>query len=242
MVQTTNSDATSTDKEAYKASRVKLAKDAVIEYESPINLMGSIEISKPIRIGAYTYIIGPARIGSVPSIGRFCSIAPGLNAGPSDHPVDWLSTSPFQYSKRKFAFADWHEGFVFTRRTRKNDPTRALDPVTIGNDVWIGTGVTMLNGVSIGDGAIVAAGSVVTKPVPPYAIVGGIPARLIRMRFPKQMVDRLLEMKWWRFDAKALSGLPFHNPKQALELLEARIENGEAIEAPPAFRVMEQAP
>lgn len=239
MVQT-NSDATG--KEAYKASRIKLAKGAVIEYESPVNLMGQIEISKPIRIGAYTYIIGPARIGSVPSVGRFCSIAPGLSAGPSDHPVDWLSTSPFQYSKRKFAFSDWHEGFVFTPRTRKNDATRALDPVTIGNDVWIGTGVTILNGASIGDGAIVAAGSVVTKPVPPYAIVAGIPARLIRMRFPEQMVDRLLEMKWWRFDAKALSGLPFHNPKQALELLEARIKNGEAIEAPPAFRVMEQAP
>jgi len=238
MVRTTKSKTTLP--EGCRAPGVKLGKNAVLEYEVPVNLIGSVKISKSMRIGAYTYIVGPSRIGSVPSIGRYCSIAPGLNAGPSDHPVTWLSTSPFQYSKGKFAFSDWHEGFAFTPRNRKNDPTRKLEPVAIGNDVWIGAGVTILNGASIGDGAIVAAGSVVTKPVPSYAIVGGIPARVIRMRFPERTVNRFLEMKWWRFDARALSGLPFDKPMQALKLLEARIANGEAVETLPAFRVLER--
>lgn len=222
-----------------EASNVRLGKRAVLEYEPPISLLGAIKIVRSIRIGAYSYLVGPSRIGSVPSIGRYCSIGPGLNAGPSDHPVAWLSTSPFQYSKKKFAFSDWHDEFVFTNRSPENDPTINLDPVVIGNDVWIGAGVTILNGASIGDGAIVAAGSVVTKPVPPYAIVGGVPARILRMRFPENLINRFLEVKWWRFDAKTLSGLPFDKPMDALEELERRFVHGEAIEATPTFKVMD---
>jgi acetyltransferase-like isoleucine patch superfamily enzyme len=222
-----------------RAPGIKLGKGAVLEYEEPVSLIGSIKIARSMRIGAYTYVVGPSRIGGVPSIGRYCSIAPGFNGGPSDHPMDWLSTSPFQYSKRKFAFSNWHDGFAFTPRTNENDRTRLLEPVTIGNDVWIGAGVTILNGASVGDGAIVAAGSVVTKPVPPYAIVGGIPAKLLRMRFPQPLIDRLVETAWWRFDARALSGLPFDKPLDALEMLESRIAGGEALEAPPAYRVFQ---
>ncbi len=70
----------------------------------------------------------------------------------------------------------------------------------IGNDVWIGSNVLIIGGIKIGDGAIVAAGAVVTKDVPPYAIVGGIPARIIRFRFDKEQINKLLELKWWNKD------------------------------------------
>src|SRR5690606_20491270 len=126
----------------------------------------------------------------------------------------------------KFAFAPWHEGFGFTPRTRENDPARQRSAIHIGNDVWIGAGAIVLDGASIGDGAIVAAGSVVTKPVPAYAIVAGVPAKLVRMRFPDPIVERLLAEKWWRFDASSLSGLPFDDPVRALDELQSRISAG----------------
>lgn len=227
-------------KREYKATHVKVRKGASLEYEAPVHLMGTVQVGHSTRIGAFSYIVGPCRMGRVASIGRYCSIAPGLNAGPSDHPTQWLSTSPFQYSSKKFEFAEWHEDFEFTRRTGKNDPAKALEPVTIGNDVWIGAGVTILGGVTIGDGAILAAGSVVTKPVPPYAIVGGVPAKVIRMRFDEPLVRRFLELRWWRFLPRDLSGLPFDRPEEALDQLEARIRRGEVDEAPPRFEVMDR--
>ena len=67
----------------------------------------------------------------------------------------------------------------------------------IGNDVWIGSGVTIMSGLTIGDGSVIAAGSVVTKNVGPYEIVGGNPAKLIRARFSKEMIERLLQLAWW---------------------------------------------
>ncbi|MCS2886429.1 CatB-related O-acetyltransferase [Bacteroides fragilis] len=70
----------------------------------------------------------------------------------------------------------------------------------MGNDVWVGTNVTILRGVEVGDGAVIAAGSVVTKSIPPYAIVGGNPAKFIKWRFPFEVREKLLEIKWWDWD------------------------------------------
>lgn len=207
------------------ASQVELARGAVVRCEPPVRLSGPLRFAHDIRIGAYSYL-RPARISRLARIGRYCSIAPGLVAGESEHPTAWLSTSPFQYSRTKFAFADWHHDFAFTRRTRANDPALAKAAPSIGNDVWIGTGVLLMAGVRVGDGAIVAAGSVVTRDVPPYAVVAGVPARLVRMRFPEALVERLLALRWWRFDAGSLSGLPFDDPGRALDGLEERIAAG----------------
>ena len=77
--------------------------------------------------------------------------------------------------------------------------------VVIGNDVWIGARATILSGVTVGDGAVIGAGALVAKDVPPYAIVGGVPARLIKYRFSSEIINELLEIKWWDWDSKKLT-------------------------------------
>lgn len=147
-------------------------------------------------IGKFSYGVAPflevANTGGKDPevrIGRFCSIAKGvnivLNGG---HRPDWVTTYPFSYILDEFKNMNL-DGMPYS----KGD-------VLIGNDVWIGMNVTILSGVTIGDGAIVGAGSLVTKDVEPYAIVAGNPAHLIRKRFDQVTIDKLLAIKWWNWD------------------------------------------
>lgn len=120
-------------------------------------------------------------------IGKFCSIASKVSIGPGSHPTDMVSSHPAFYSAtqplaRTFAAAD--EYVPFKR-------------VTIGNDVWIGESALIMDGVKIGDGAVIGAGAVVTADVAPYAIVGGVPAKLIRYRFDEETRRGLLALCWW---------------------------------------------
>lgn len=107
--------------------------------------------------------------------------------------------------------------------------------------MWIGSGAVVLNGTTVGDGAIIAAGSVVTKSVPPYAIVGGVPAKVIRMRFAEPVIERLLATQWWRFDAADLSGLPFDAPLKALDSLQEKIDAGEIEMRPVSYKKLQPA-
>ena len=121
-------------------------------------------------------------------IGSFCSIGSGaafIMAGNQGHRKDWISTFPFYWMSEVETFTGAANGF---------EP--AGDTV-IGNDVWIGSEAIIMPGVTIGDGAVIGTRALVTRDVPPYAIVGGNPARVIRKRFEEPRIDLLLEMRWW---------------------------------------------
>ena len=161
-------------------------------------------------LGRMSYVAQDSRIGSA-SIGAFSSIGPNaLIGGMGWHPTDRLSTHPAFYSSLMEA------GESFVALPDESDVTRHYElPFTrIGSDVWIGAGSLVLDGRRVGDGAIVAAGAVVTGEVPPYAVVGGVPARLIRYRFSPEVIEALLAWRWWELgnaDLRALA-VEFRTP------------------------------
>lgn len=179
----------------------------------------------PAALGAFSYSFSPF----LPTmrVGRYCSIAHDVGVMASQHPTDWATSSPFSYSpwglegfSRYLAEEKGLTSFVLF----PSDEFRSA-PVTVGNDVWIGEGVLLKGGVTIGDGAIVAARAVVTRDVPPYAIVGGVPAKVIRMRFPEAVVERLQALQWWRFGPDVLHPLDVRDTQGFMDRLEARLAN-----------------
>lgn len=128
-------------------------------------------------------------------IGKFCSIAENVTIilG-GNHRADWVTTYPFNVINHFFSNAAGIEGHPAT----KGD-------ISIGNDVWIGNGATILSGVTIGNGAIVGANAVVASDVPPYSIVVGNPARVIRKRFDDDIIQALLQIQWWNWDDEKIN-------------------------------------
>lgn len=149
-------------------------------------------------IGRHSYIGYNSEIHSC-DIGSFCSIANGLIVGGAKHPLDWVSTSP--------AFYDVGGG---TGNHLGNHKIEPLKRTYIGNDVWIGSRVIIMQGLNIGTGAVIGAGSVVTKDVPPYAIVAGCPARIIKYRFDDDMIRLLLDSRWWELSDDELTEYSIH--------------------------------
>jgi acetyltransferase-like isoleucine patch superfamily enzyme len=151
------------------------------------------------ELGRFTYIAG-AKVKNT-TIGAFCSIGPeSIIGGLGKHPTHFISTHPSFYSNLSQA------GLSFTEQKKYTE----FSQTTIGNDVWVGARVLILDGVKIGNGAIIAAGAIVTKDVKPYAIMGGIPARLIGFRFDSNVIEQLNKWEWWNLPTKTLLKLAPH--------------------------------
>jgi virginiamycin A acetyltransferase len=152
-------------------------------------------------------------------VGRFCSIAPGVRLMGSQHPTDRVTSSPVSYNPRFQAIARRDFG-----RDYRIEPFRALlPPPVIGHDVWIGEDVVLKGGITVGDGAVIAARAVVTRDVPPFAILGGVPARVIRPRFPERVVARIQRLRWWDYNYIDLPQEHWGDVEAFLDALEARI-------------------
>ena len=129
------------------------------------------------------------------TVGNFCSIAQNVKIYlGGNHRIDWVTTYPFGHIYKN----------IFNKFNGIGHPATKGD-VIIGNDVWIADNVTIMSGVTIGDGAVIANNSHVVKDVEPYALVGGNPAKLIKYRFTKEQIEKLLEIKWWYWDDEKIN-------------------------------------
>ena len=143
-------------------------------------------------MGDYSYV-GKNFTSWYANIGKFCSISWNVSIGGANHDYERVTSHAFLYSPQ-FGFLHNDEiGY-----------DRFTDNCTIGNDVWIGCHAVICRNVSIGDGAVIAAGAVVTKDVPPYAIVAGVPAKIIKYRYKKIYIERLQKIKWWNFPVEVI--------------------------------------
>ncbi len=157
-------------------------------------------------LGSYSYIGEGAHAAGL-KVGRFTSIAPYFLVGLGTHPTNFISTSPVFYSTRKQCGVTFVAENCFVEQTETH----------IGHDVWIGARVCLRDGIRIGHGAIVGAGAVVTKDVPDYAVVGGVPANTIRYRFGPEVITELLQIQWWNWPQDKLKQAQPHIAQAEIE-------------------------
>lgn len=163
------------------------------QFGKGVVLYGWSIFSSNVRIGDYSYL-KPNNFMRNVTVGKFCCIADNFSVGLNEHPYHDFSSYSFT-------------GLASPVRSRISGKYHAEEKMTIiGNDVWIGQDVIVKSGVTIGNGAVIGARSVVTKDVPPYAVVAGVPARIIKYRFEQDKIDLLQKLKWWDWDLEDIVG------------------------------------
>jgi phosphonate metabolism protein (transferase hexapeptide repeat family) len=145
--------------------------------------------------GDYSYVVNDSDV-IYSTIGKFCSIAAQVRINPGNHPLERVALNHFTYRASAYGLGADEPGFFDWRRSFST---------TLGNDVWIGHGAIVLPGVSIGNGAAIGAGAVVTKDVSPFAIMVGVPARLVRYRFSPEITAALERIAWWEWPRERLA-------------------------------------
>ncbi|WP_221091962.1 CatB-related O-acetyltransferase, partial [Providencia rettgeri] len=162
-----------------------------------------------VKINRHSYLAGT--LSQHAKIGMFCSIGPNtIIGGLGSHPTNQISTHPAFYSTNN------QTGKSFVNETYFIEHSET----SIGNDVWIGANALILDGIKIGNGAIIAAGAVVTKSVPDYAIVGGVPAKIIKFRYSEHEINNLNKLQWWLLSDVELEALaPIFRKNNIKELI-----------------------
>ncbi|MDR7069427.1 acetyltransferase-like isoleucine patch superfamily enzyme [Pseudoxanthomonas japonensis] len=164
-------------------------------------------------MGSFSYSYSPLPDGLI--VGRYCSISTGLKFIDSHHPIQSLTTSAFLFRPSNNLFKEYITPSIRAFASSFSTAGEKKYPV-IAHDVWIGANCTLGLGISIGSGAIIAANSTVTGDVPPYAIVGGNPAKIIRFRFDFETIAKLIASQWWTHDPKTIFSGETLNPEDVL--------------------------
>ncbi|MEP3345376.1 MAG: CatB-related O-acetyltransferase [Litoreibacter sp.] len=196
----------------YISRQTSVEKSAVLE--APVRFFGTCRVRENCSIGQFTFINDKTTLFPETTIGRYCSIGKSIEIGAPTHPDDWVTSSPVAFAiERHFP----NESSIFPQSEFKQ-----YKPTAIGSDVWIGSLSIIFAGVKIGHGAIIGGGSVVTSDVPPYAIVAGTPARVLRYRFDEATIQRLLATQWWKLEPADVGRLDLDNLSETLDELEAK--------------------
>lgn len=194
---------------------------AYLDYIEDVN---KIKILHGKTIGRYSYgVMKHIHNPYLKEIGSFCSINKDANIGPINHPLSYISTNPILY--RTILEASGEEMIPGVLNPGSGVDTFLVNgskEIIIKNDVWIGTNTLIMPGVTIGNGAIIAGGAVVTKDVPDYAIVGGVPAKVIKYRFTKEEIKKLLTIKWWEWPIEKIKANVdlLRNPEKFFESID----------------------
>lgn len=142
----------------------------------------------------YSYTAGDNQI-IYAEVGKFSNIASHVRINPGNHPMERVTLHHMTYRRALYGFGEDDQAFFDWRRSHK---------CVIGHDTWLGHGVIVMPGVSVGTGAVVGSGAVVTKDIPPYMIAVGVPAKVMRPRFPEPIIEALLRIAWWDWDHATL--------------------------------------